>query len=75
MNLIPKTIVDAMVDVAIIGACLVSFGYPLAANIVWMISNPYLLWHNRKINQPEQAKMFAVYTLISLFGVWNLWPK
>lgn len=65
--------IDAMADVAILGALLVSLGYPLAANIVWMISNPYMVYHNRKINQPEQAKMFIVYCLISIFGIWNLW--
>jgi hypothetical protein len=75
MNILPKTTLDVMANIAILGAIVVSLGYPFIANVLWMISNPYMLYHNRKINQPEQAKMFLVYTLISLFGIYNLWPK
>jgi len=75
MDIIPKTTLDVMANIAILGAIVVSLGYPFIANVLWMISNPYMLWHNRKINQPEQAKMFLTYTLVSLFGIINLWPK
>lgn len=75
MNIIPKTTIGYMSNLALVGAIFVSFGYPLIANIIWSITNPYLMWYNRKINQPEQAKMFFIYFLITLFGVYNLWPK
>jgi len=72
MNL--KT-VDVATYMAIIGAILVSFGYPLVANIIWTPTNIYLTWYNYTNKQLALAKMFAVYTIIALFGVYWLWPK
>lgn len=57
----------------IIGAIFVAFGEPLTANIIWLVSNPLLLYHNHKIGQSSQSRMFFVFTAISLFGVVNLW--
>lgn len=57
----------------IVGALLVALGKPLEANMIWVISNPVLIHHNRKIKEFNQSKMFVVFTLISVFGVYNLW--
>lgn len=57
----------------IVGAFLVALGKPLEANIIWSISNPILVYHNWKIKEFNQSKMFLVFTLISAFGIYNLW--
>jgi hypothetical protein len=75
MNILPKTIVDAATDVAILGAILVSLGYPLIANIIWTPTNIYLTWYNYTRKEMAMAKMFAIYTVIALFGVVWLWSK
>ena len=56
----------------ICGAILVSLGQPLAANVIWSLSNPILAWHNRGIGQHEQAVMFGTFAVIAWIGVWNL---
>lgn len=58
---------------SIIGAIMVSLGFPLYANIVWSISNPLMAWHNYRIAQKEQAVLFGVFTGIAWFGVIHLW--
>lgn len=73
-NIVPKTTIDVMTNVTILGALLVSFGYPFLANVVWTISNPYLTWYNYNIKQFAQAKLFGVLTFIGLLGIYNLWP-
>jgi hypothetical protein len=62
-----------MTYLVILGSILVAFGYPFIANVVWSISNPYLVWYNNKIKQPAQARLFFILTFIGLFGIWNLW--
>ncbi len=57
----------------VVGASLVALGMPLQANIVWVMSNPILIYHNYRIGQLAQSRMFFVFTLISLFGIYNLW--
>jgi len=52
---------------------MVSFGFPLYANLLWSISNPLIAWHNFRIIQKEQAVLFGVFTVIAWFGVINLW--
>lgn len=60
-------------SLGIIGALFVALGKPFSANLIWVISNPILIYHNYKINQLSQSRMFVVFTAISLFGVINLW--
>lgn len=57
---------------SVVGAFLVALGKPLEANIIWVLSNPILICHNYRIGQLAQSRMFFVFTLISLFGVYNL---
>lgn len=56
----------------IVGALLVALGKPLETNMIWVISNPTLIYHNWNIKEFNQSKMFMVFTLISAFGVYNL---
>ena len=58
--------------IAIIGAFSVAFGRPLAANMLWLVSNPAMAVYNYKINEFEMAGMFAVYSMIAVYGVYNL---
>jgi len=62
-----------LTGISIIGAIMVSFGFPLYANLLWSISNPLIAWHNFRIIQKEQAVLFGVFTVIAWFGVINLW--
>lgn len=59
----------------ILGAVLVSRGYPWVANVLWGISNPLMTVHTWMICEKELSAMFAVYTLISWYGVYNLKPE
>lgn len=58
--------------IAIIGAVTVALGKPLAANILWLFSNPGMAIHNYNIHEFEMAGMFMVYSFIALYGVYNL---
>lgn len=60
-------------SLGVVGAVFVALGNPLNANIVWVISNPLLIYHNYRIGQLYQSRMFFVFTIISLFGTINLW--
>lgn len=57
---------------AIAGAVTVALGRPLAANILWLLSNPCMAIHNYNINELEMAGMFSVYSVIAVYGVYNL---
>lgn len=58
--------------IAIIGALCVAKNKALAANAVWSISNPALVVYNHSIGQVEQAVMFAMFSLVAWYGVYNL---
>lgn len=55
------------------GAFFVSQGEPLAANVIWLCANPFLIYHNLQKNDLGQAFMFTVYVLLAMIGVNNLW--
>lgn len=61
--------------IAILGALYVAANKALAANILWSISNPSLAIYNLLNTQPEQALMFAVFSLIAISGVYYLTRK
>ena len=67
------TLIDCATTISITGAVLVSMGFPFYANLVWMISNPYMAWYNHKIGQVAQTRLFAIFAITALYGVWNLW--
>ena len=61
-----------LTTIAIIGAFTVALGRPLAANMLWLASNPAMALYNYNINEFEMAGMFAVYSMIAVYGVYNL---
>ncbi len=73
--LIPKTLIDVASDIAILGGILTSMGFAFWACVVWSISNPYLVYYNYRTRQMAQFRLFLVMTVVSLLGVWNLWPR
>lgn len=63
-----------MADIAYVsmaGGLWVSFGNILIGNLVWCFTNPVLIYHNRKIGQIQQMRMFMLFFLIAMLGVYN----
>lgn len=58
--------------IAVCAAFTVALGKPLAANILWLCSNPFMSIYNYTIGEFEMAGMFMMYTLIAVYGVYNL---
>ena len=61
-----------LTTIAIVGAFAVAKGKPFLANFLWLISNPLLGLYNYQKGELELAGMFVIYTIIALYGVWNL---
>jgi hypothetical protein len=61
--------VKVFTGASILGATFVSLGFSFPANLVWSISNPFLVWHNYREGQNEQALMFSVFACLAIFGV------
>jgi hypothetical protein len=51
-----------------IGAIFVALGQSTPANMIWTISNMILVYHNQKIGQHAQARMFALFAILALGG-------
>lgn len=64
--------IEITTGMAILGALYVASNRALAANIIWSISNPALIAHNILIGQFEQAIMFTVFSMVSLYGIFHL---
>ncbi len=62
-------LIQITTGLAILGALYVASGRALAANILWSISNPALVLHNLYSGQNEQAAMFMVFSVVSLYGI------
>ena len=60
---------------SIVAAILVARGDALTPNIIWSISNIFIIWHNISICEWELTVLFVVYETIAVWGVWNLWGK
>jgi hypothetical protein len=64
-----------MIDLAIgllggvVGCVSVSLGRPLVANLVWVATNPFMVYHNIVVHEYGQAVLWAIYVGIAAFGV------
>lgn len=65
-------LIQITTGLAILGALYVARGRALAANILWSISNPALLFHNLYSGQTEQSAMFTAFSLVSLYGIYYM---
>ena len=70
--MVSKMIMIIFTSIAIAGAITVALGKPLAANILWILSNPCMAIHNYNIGEFEMAGMFFIYSIVALYGVYNL---
>ena len=75
VNILPKNLIDVATDIAILGGILTALNQPFWACSVWFISNPYLAYHNHKIGQTAQRNFFIVMSIVTIIGIFNLWPK
>lgn len=55
----------------VIGCIFVSLDKPILANFVWLIGNPIILFHNLKVGEMEQARMWFVYSVIVMLGLYR----
>ena len=70
--MVSKMIMIILTSIAIAGAITVALGKPLAANILWILSNPCMAIHNYNIGEFEMAGMFFTYSVIACYGIYNL---
>jgi len=61
--------IDIMTSVSILGAISVAFGNIIVANVLWSITNPYMIWYSYKINETSMARMYVIFTIIAWFGM------
>ncbi|MCK5019414.1 MAG: hypothetical protein KAS32_20315 [Candidatus Peribacteraceae bacterium] len=61
--------------IAVCGAVAVSLGKPLTANCLWILTNPLMAIYNYQNYEFEMAGMFATYSVIAVYGIWNLKTK
>ena len=54
------------------GAILVSSGYTLEPNIVWLISNIIVASYFYQQKEKELMIMYLIYILIAIYGIINL---
>ncbi len=66
------TYIQIATGLAILGTLYAASNRVLAANILWSISNPMLILHNILNDQPEQAAMFVVFSVIALYGIYHM---
>ena len=55
-----------------LGAILVSSGYTLEPNIIWLISNLVVASYFYQQNEKELLLMYLVYIVIAVYGIINL---
>lgn len=61
-----------LTNIAVIGAFAVAKGKAFTANLLWLVSNPLMAVYEYQKNEIELASMFVIYSLIALYGIWNL---
>ena len=54
------------------GAFLVSLGYCLEPNIIWIISNTVMLSYFISVKEKELALQMLIYMIIAVYGIINL---
>lgn len=55
------------------GCVFVTLNETLAANLVWLATNPCLVIHNARVGEKKQAVLWGIYSLIALVGVILRW--
>jgi len=66
-----KTILSLGIVGSLIGCAYVSLGEPLIASIIWVMSNPLMLYYNFRIKEYAQSSLWLIYILLAIAGVFN----
>lgn len=69
--MIEISIISIATLLGVIGCIFVSYNKPVIANLVWLIGNPLMLYHNLQIGEIEQARMWVVYIFIATIGIYK----
>jgi hypothetical protein len=56
---------------SIAGCILVAFNEPLLTNMIWVIFNPFMIFHNYQIKEYKQATLWGLYVIIAIGGIVN----
>lgn len=54
-----------------IGAVFVALDVSIVANVIWSVSNIMLIYRAHKMDDKDGIKLFAVYEIISIYGVYR----
>jgi hypothetical protein len=65
------SIINIATLLGVIGCIYVSYNKPLIANLVWIVGNPMMLYHNLQVGETEQARMWVVYIFIAAIGIYK----
>jgi hypothetical protein len=55
------------------GCVFVAFGLPLEANMIWVLTNPFIAIHNYRIREYGQMILWSIYICIAVFGLIYNW--
>lgn len=69
--MIEISIINIATLLGIIGCIFVSYNKPIIANLVWIVGNPMMLYHNLQVGEVEQARMWVVYIVIAAIGIYK----
>lgn len=69
--MIEISIITIATLLGIIGCIFVSYNKPIIANLVWIVGNPLMLYHNIEVGETEQARMWVVYIFIAAIGIYK----
>ncbi|WP_440946930.1 hypothetical protein ACSAZL_01140 [Methanosarcina sp. T3] len=64
-----RQILQPVILPSLIGALFVAAGDAQAANLIWSVSNPLLVWHNCRTRDYSQAFLFFVFWIIAFAGM------
>ena len=60
---------------SLLGCLMVAKGKPLSANLLWLVTNPIICYHNYCIGDYSQMGLWTIYIILAIYGSINLWGK
>jgi len=63
--------ISLLVIPSLIGAGFVAMNKANAANLIWAVSNVFMIYYNYMQNDITQVLLFLVYWIISIYGVYR----
>lgn len=65
------SIINIATILGILGCIFVSYNRPIIANLLWIVGNPLMFYHNLQVGEIEQARMWVVYIFIAAVGIYK----